>query len=115
MRSKFLNKRLVSILILVAYLGVFAANVYHFHNVNFVFGNSEFFNQYSSSNITQHDFSNCLVQSTFRSIHISFIKPNKVVIVIEKIFGLEPQELISPQKNYLLSSLKLRAPPSKHS
>jgi|GEM_PF-5032818 hypothetical protein len=115
MKNKFKNKRVISILVLLAYLGVFSANVYHFHNINFVFTKSGVFNTSTTLKFSLHNFENCIVQSTFNSVHSVLIKSSKVAIIIEGISNLAIQDLTLPAKNYLISSLKFRAPPFQHS
>jgi len=115
MTKKFLHKKLISAIILFAYLGVFAANVIHYHNYNFVISRSGIFNKSTTLKVTPHNFENCIVQSTFNSIHSSYFYSSKLEIVIDRVFSVSLLDIILPLKNFYLENQKLRSPPFQHS
>lgn len=109
------KKETVSLLVLVAYLGIFFANVYHYHTVNLNLDSPTEFRTETKYKSSTHNVDNCPVNSTFNQIHTSFIN----------YLSFDPSDFYS-NKNFLFeSSLKitntslinfqLRAPPLLHS
>ncbi|MGB9663349.1 MAG: hypothetical protein ACPL25_00305 [Ignavibacteria bacterium] len=111
MIKKFKNKRSISVLILIAYLSLFAANVYHYHNLNFPSNKFSFFVSNKTIKIASHSLENCIVQSTFNSVHHTLFKNFNFDNSIDEINNLPILDFSPNKKSFLIDSKKLRAPP----
>ncbi len=115
MKRKFLRQIIFS-LIIISYLGIFFANVYHFHNytfsINFL---AELENGQSKTNKIWHSFELCPVSLVFNSIHHFLGKIHNLNfqdVKLEKLLILESTNL--KRFDYLVSQ-NFRAPPENHS
>lgn len=115
MFTKIQNKKATASLILIAYLSLFAANIYHYHNVNFSLNKTGFLNSAKTTKIFSHTLENCIVQSTFNSVHTIVINSLKFDTSINEINYLSISKLSREKNSFLLDIQKLRAPPFKPS
>lgn len=103
----------ISLIVLVAYLLLQAANVYHYHVVNFYSSyqqNLENPTSKRSCNLLTHD--NCIVNSIYKNIHsvdfIQFSFKNLQLNESEYIFI----DVNCSLRSIHLTSIKLRSPPN---
>jgi hypothetical protein len=107
------NKKAISILILLAYFSLFITNAYHYHNFDFHFNDLPKYDLFNSVKFTTHTLENCIVQSTFNSIHNSFVQSIKIEISINEISQLPIQNFSYNKNLFLFNNHRLRAPPFK--
>lgn len=109
-----MKKKLTTYFILLSYLALFIANIFHYHSISF---NKNYFNEVSEQDnglyaVTHHSALNCPVQNTFNNLHnfSSVIQQNSDYIAADN----EKQILIKSDFSKSNSShytFSLRAPP----
>lgn len=112
---KKINRHITAFLILVAYLGIFTANVYHFHNYNFLVKSHPDIAIEGKNSSFQHSLDDCLVNSIFNSIHTAYFNFTKL-----DFNQLQAESYFYPlnsdkKQSFHLVAKKLRAPPMFHS
>jgi len=112
---KKFRQRFIVYLILFSYLGLFFANVYHYHNYTFTISSQEKISAERKIVSSQHSFDNCLVNSTFNSIHNSYLSFARLDLKDNSSSNLFV--ICNAQKvtSFHSISQKLRAPPLHHS
>lgn len=112
---KSLSRHIIVALILISYLGVFSANVYHFHNYNFLINSLPEFGLERKNSNFQHSLEDCLVNSIFNSIHTAYFNFAKLdfnhLHSENYFFPLDSEK----KQSFHLITKKLRAPPDFHS
>lgn len=112
---KKFRQHFIVYLILFSYLGLFFANVYHFHNYIFTISSQEKISTEKKIISSQHSFDNCLVNSTFNSIHNSYLSFTRIDLkdnLSSNLFFICSSQKIT---SFHSVSQKLRAPPLHHS
>ncbi len=112
---KKLNRHIIVLFALFSYLGVFTANILHYHSYNLVVYAQNQLNTENKISSFQHSLNDCLINSTFNSLHNINSNPNKLYQN-----SLHSENLIIPVNSSKKQSLhftnkKLRAPPVVHS
>lgn len=110
-----LSRHIITLLILISYLGVFSANVYHFHNYNFVFKTQPDLATERKNSHFQHSLDDCLVSSIFNSIHTVYFNFTKLDFNQLRAENFYPSFNSDKKQSYHLVTKKLRAPPLSHS
>ncbi|MCR4417469.1 MAG: hypothetical protein NUV92_06970 [Ignavibacteria bacterium] len=110
-----INRKVIAFTVLIAYLSLFISNAYHYHNLNYVIDNSGQFDKSKPVKGFSHSLENCIVQTTFNSIHNSFVKNIKPETFLDTSISLQIKNLPLFRNSFTLNEIKLRAPPVKHS
>lgn len=110
-----LNKHFIIYLILISYLGVFFANVYHYHNYFFSLNRQERISEERKIGSSQHSIENCFITSTFNSIHNIYFNFICLNLNYFNASDFIINHSVDRLKSLYFLSQKLRAPPSYHS
>lgn len=100
---------------LFSYLGVFTSNILHYHSYDLVVYAQTHLKTENKISSFQHSLNDCLVNSTFNSLHNINLNANKL-----DQNSLHSENLIIPvnsnkKQSLHLTNKKLRAPPVVHS
>ncbi len=107
--------KVISVTVLVSYLGIFVANAVHYHNFNFIINVSNQINSGQTQKSFIHSLDNCIVNQVFNSINTSYHNSTNSLNTIPDIISFLSFEFLTRPQNHHLSNLNSRAPPFSHS
>lgn len=115
MKGNIKNRKFIALAVLIAYLSLFFANAYHYHNLNFALNNSGHFDKSKPVKGFSHSLENCIVQTTFNSVHNSFVNNINLETLLDSLLSLQIKNIPLFRNSFTLNEIKLRAPPVNHS